>query len=259
MPELPDLQVFSQNLTETYVGKTLKQISVPNARKLNVPVSKLKSSLKNQKLVRVKREGKELHFEFNNGNILALHLMLRGKLYHFEGKNTQKYSIIELTFSDNTGLALTDFQGQAAPTFNPEPRDAPDALSPEVNLSFLKATLSKSKAVVKNVLLDQHVIRGIGNAYADEILWDARISPFSISNKIPVNAVKALVKSIKKVLRQAEKNIIKSHPDIISGEVRDFMLIHNSKKKKSPKGALIEVKSVGARKTYFTSEQKLFK
>jgi formamidopyrimidine-DNA glycosylase len=73
----------------------------------------------------------------------------------------------------------------------------------------LKERLAKSKAVVKSALLDQHIIRGIGNAYADEILWDAGISPFSISNKIPDAEIKALLKSIKSVLQRAEKSIIK--------------------------------------------------
>lgn len=205
MPELPDLQVFSRNLTKAFVGKTLKLISVRNAKKLNVAVAKLKSGLENQKLTAINRLGKELYFEFNNGNILSLHLMLRGKLYKFEETNAVKYTIIELLFTDNSGLAMADFQGQATPTFNPEPREAPDALSKEVDLSFLKAQLGKSKAVVKNLLLDQHIIRGIGNAYADEILWDAGISPFSISNKIPGEKIKVLLKSIKNVLQKAEK------------------------------------------------------
>jgi formamidopyrimidine-DNA glycosylase len=82
--------------------------------------------------------------------------------------------------------------------------------------------------------MDQHVIRGIGNAYADEILWDAGISPFSISNKIPGKKIDALVKSIKSVLKEAEKEIVKRDPGIISGEVRDFLKIHNAKKTHSP-------------------------
>lgn len=259
MPELPDLQVFSKNLTEAFVGKTLEKITVHNAKKLNVKVAELTKVLEDQKLVGIKRVGKELHFEFKSGDVLGLHLMLRGKLYKFEEKNAQKYTIVELLFTDHSGLALTDFQGQANATLNPEPRNAPDALSSDVTLTFLKAQLSKSKAVVKNLMLDQHVIRGIGNAYADEILWDAGISPFSISNKIPATEVNALLKSIKGVLQKAEKSILKTHPDIISGEVRDFMLIHNSKKDKSPTGAAIRVESAGGRKTYFTDEQKLFK
>lgn len=259
MPELPDLQVFSRNLTKAFVGKTLKLISVRNAKKLNVAVAKLKSGLENQKLTAINRLGKELYFEFNNGNILSLHLMLRGKLYKFEETNAVKYTIIELLFTDNSGLAMADFQGQATPTFNPEPREAPDALSKEVDLSFLKAQLGKSKAVVKNLLLDQHIIRGIGNAYADEILWDAGISPFSISNKIPGEKIKVLLKSIKNVLQKAEKSILKTHPDIISGEIRDFMLIHNAKKEKSPTGAAIQIENASSRKTYYTKEQTLYK
>jgi formamidopyrimidine-DNA glycosylase len=68
-----------------------------------------------------------------------------------------------------------------------------------------------------------------------------------------------LLKSIKRVLQKAEKSILKSHPDIISGEVRDFMFIHNPNKGESPHGSDIKVKKVGGRKTYFTEEQKLFK
>lgn len=259
MPELPDLQVFSKNLTKTFVGKTVKKVSVPNPKKLNVSVSQLKRSLEDQKLKVIARVGKELHFKFQNDEVLGLHLMLRGKLHAFEEKNTQKYTIIELLFSDNSGLALADFQGQATPTLNPEPRDAPDALSDDVDLAFLRSQLSKSKAAVKNLLLDQHVIRGIGNAYADEILWDAGISPFSISSKIPDAEVKSLLKSIKSVLKNAEKSILKSHPDLISGEIRDFLLIHNSKKENSPSGASIQTKTANGRKTYYTDEQTLYK
>jgi formamidopyrimidine-DNA glycosylase len=259
MPELPDLQVFGRNLTKTFVGKTLKEISVPNKKKLNVPVDKLKTGLENQKLVAINRIGKELHFEFKNGNALALHLMLRGKLYKFEKANAEKYTILELLFTDHSGLAMTDFQGQATPTFNPDTREAPDAFSEKVNFAFLKEQLMKSKAVIKNLLLDQHIIRGIGNAYADEILWDAGISPFSISNKIPEAKIKALLKSIKSVLRKAEESILKTHPDIISGEIRDFMVIHNAKKEHSPTGAPIQVKKSSARKTYYTKEQTFFK
>lgn len=257
MPELPDLQVFSKNLSKTFVGKTLRKINVRNSKKLKVSPAKLSDSLEGQRLSAIKRVGKELHFEFNNGQVLGLHLMLRGNLYKFEEKNTQKYTIIELLFSEDSGLAMADFQGQATPTLNPEDRDAPDALF--LNLKYLKEHLSKSKAVIKNVLLDQHVIRGIGNAYADEILWEARISPFSVSSKIPEDAVKNLLKAMKSVLRRAEKSILKTNPDIITGEIRDFMLIHNSKKKNSPTGSPIKVKASGARKTYYTNEQVTYK
>lgn len=258
MPELPDLQAFSYNLNKHLAGKTLKKLTIVNKKKVKSAESAFKKELEKQKLKKIIRVGKELHFEFANGSVLGLHLMLRGQMYLFEGKNDHKYTIIELLFDDDTGLAMTDFQGQATPTLNPEDRDAPDAMSDEVDYKFLKEQLD-TRAGIKNVLLDQHVIRGIGNAYADEILWHAGISPFSIANKIPESKIKALAKAIKSVLKNAEKQILKSNPGIISGEVRGFLDIHNSKKKESPTGGAIKHAVVGSRKTYYTEEQELFK
>ena len=258
MPELPDLQVFSRNLNKELSGKKLEKVTVVNKSKLKGTEKELKTSLENQKLKKVYREGKELRFEFSNGNILGLHLMLNGNMYLFEKTNEHKNTIIELLFDNNKGLAMTDYQGMAAPTLNPEEKTSPDALSDELDFKFLKERLSNTRTTIKNLLLDQKVIRGIGNAYADEILWDARISPFSVCNKLPDAKIKTLAKSIKTVLQNAEKQILESHPDIISGEIRSFLDIHNSKKKHSPSGAAIQQKIIGGRRTYYTNEQELF-
>lgn len=258
MPELPDLQVFSQNLTKKLKGSKLKTIRIRNKKKLAVPEKKLKYALQNQRLIRVRREGKELYFEFGNGQVLGLHMMLRGKLHYFEKKNEERFTILEMEFSDGTGVSMTDYQGQATPSLNPVVKDSPDALSPQVNFKFLKSKLNNSRAAIKNILLDQGVIRGIGNAYADEILWEAGISPFSISNKIPDEAIRKLARAIRRVLQAAIKRIVHTHPDIIGGEVRDFLRIHNGKNNVSPGGAVIRIKKAGARKTYYTDEQEIF-
>ena len=254
MPELPDLQVFSSNLTKKLAGKKLEKIRIINKRKLKIPEKKFKV-LEKQKLMKVYREGKELRFVFNK-NILGLHLMLKGNLYFFEKKNEHKYTIAELVFKD-TGLAVTDYQGMAAVTLDPVEKKSPDALN--LDVKYLKEKLSKSRTIIKKVLMDQNMIRGIGNAYADEILWEASIHPESVSGKIPGDKIKALAKAIKKVLQRAEKQILKKDPGIISGEVRDFLDIHNSRKKESPSGATIHQKMIGGRKTYYTNEQQLFK
>ncbi|GAA4096615.1 DNA-formamidopyrimidine glycosylase family protein [Mucilaginibacter panaciglaebae] len=256
MPELPDLQVFSRNLNKRFKGKTLDNLEVPNHKKLNVPVTKLKDALEGSELKGVKRVGKELHFEFKNKHVLALHLMLHGQLHTFERDNKNKYSIIELTFEGGKGLTLTDFQSAATPTLDPAENDVPDAL--DVNETYLKQQLGKTKKAVKTVLMDQKVLRGIGNAYADEILFDAKLSPFSTSNKIPENKIKYLAKSVKGVLADAEKQIIKAKPDIISGEVRDFLKVHLPKQKQTAAGAIIHQKPIDGRKTYYTDEQELF-
>ncbi len=104
MPELPDLQVFSRNLNKTIVGKTVKRISVPVARKLNVSAKTLKAKLEGQKLTTVERVGKNCN-HFKNGNVLALHLMLQGKLNYFDDKNHERFAIVEILFTDNNGLS----------------------------------------------------------------------------------------------------------------------------------------------------------
>ena len=258
MPELPDLNVFAKNLDKQLAGKKVEDIEVKNKSKLKTPVTELKKELVGSKLKRVYREGKELHFEFSNGTILGMHLMLHGDLHLPEEKEEKKTTIAEMDFSGGKSLILTDFQGAANITLNPVVKDSPDALSDKVNYSFLKEKLSKKKATIKAFLLDQNSIRGIGNAYADEILWESKIHPESKCNKIPDERIKALAKDIKSVLKDAEKQILKINPDIISGEERSFLKIHNSKKKESPTGAKIHNKMVNSRITYFTDEQELF-
>jgi formamidopyrimidine-DNA glycosylase len=102
------------------------------------------------------------------------------------------------------------------------------------------------------------LIRGIGNSYSDEILWQARISPFSVSNAIPDDKIKELVKIIKKVLKDEIKNIFKNHPGKVNGEVKDYLQIHTKKLTKSPTGAKIIIEQKGMMKTYYTREQKLY-
>lgn len=259
MPELPDLQVFSQNLNKRLKGKTLQSVELFPAKKTIVSQNEIKQSLEGQTLRKVERDGKEIHFYFSNNQVLGLHLMLKGQLHIFEGENEVKNKIIELIFDDKTGLVMSDFMKIAVPTLNPEPANAPDALSEDVNAGFLKKQLQDNKENIKSFLLDQKKIRGIGNAYADEILWDARLSPFSICAKIPDNKLKELAKSIKSVLIDAEEQITKSNPELITGEIRDFLKVHTSRKTHTETGQAIHSKDLKSRKTYYTNEQDLFK
>lgn len=258
MPELPDLQAFSKNLLKPLKGKKVKKVVVHVAKAVNVPKAKFKKALVGKKLTDIKREGKELHFFLNDGTVLGIHLMLHGNLYILKEDEEQKHRLVDIVFENDKVLAVTDFQKKANIKLNPEEKEAPDALSAQVNYKFLKGLLNKKKTIIKKLLMDQSVIRGIGNAYSDEILWDARISPYSVCNQIPDGKIKALAKSIKKVLKNAEKQILKEHPGIINGEVRDFLKIHNAKKEKSPTGAAIKQDEVGGRVTYYTDEQELY-
>jgi formamidopyrimidine-DNA glycosylase len=259
MPELPDLNVFARNLDKELAGRKVKRIEVENKRKLKIPVSKLKKGIEGSKLKKIYREGKELRYEFTNGNILGMHLMLHGNLDLHDDKTERKNTIVEMHFDKDRVLALTDYQGAANIALNPVVKDAPDALSGEVDYKYLKEKLSKKRTTIKTFLMDQKMIRGIGNAYADEILWKTGIHPESICNKIPDDKIRKLAKDIKTVLKDAEKQILKIKPGTISGEERSFLKIHNSKKTKSPTGAKIQNKKLSSRITYYTGEQELYK
>jgi formamidopyrimidine-DNA glycosylase len=257
MPELPDLQVFSRNLDEKLAGKKLEKLHAIYAKKMTPGEQALQRSIEGATLEKIFRDGKELHFAFDNGNVLALHMMLKGELHVFQGAHDRKYAIVELLFQGGAGLVMTDLQKQARTTLNPSPPEAPDALSDDVNFKFFSDRLGRSRAAVKKFLIDQNILRGIGNAYADEILWHARISPFSITSKIPEAAVRQLAKSVRAVLLAAEQKILKNYPGITAGEVRDFMAVHSADKTHSPTGAEIRIIK-NARSTYYTDEQILY-
>jgi len=255
MPELPDLEVFAANLEKRFKNKTLEKLDVTISKKLNVSEKELKQALEGHQLQSVLREGKTLQLHFGGGNVLGLHLMLHGEIQLIEHDDAVKFKIIEFHFKGDNSFALTDFQKQATPTLNPEPVAVPDALSKEFNITYFRQVLAKKKVEIKKVLMDQKIVRGIGNTYADEILWQARVSPFSIAKAIPETKVKELHQAVEQVLRKEIMNLTKAIPDSFNAEVRDFLKIHNPKLKESPTGHEIIVDKSGGRKTYYTIEQ----
>lgn len=258
MPELPDLEIFAANLQKRFKNKTLESIDVHVTRKLNVTVAELQKALEGHKLSSVAREGKTIQLHFGEAKVLALHLMLHGELQFLEEDTPIKYGVVSLHFKGGEGFALTDFQKAATPTLNPAHTDVPDALSNQMSSKYLTELLAKKKAPVKSVLMDQKVIRGIGNTYADEILWAAKISPLSISKTIPAGKVKVLHREIRKVLKNEIKQIGRMLPDALGGEIKDFLKIHGAKIEKSPTGKEILVTEIGGRKTYYTDEQHYY-
>jgi len=259
MPELPDLQVFRKNLEKKLAGKKLIKVEIQNTFKIDAHESTLQKTLVGKSLKTITREGKELFFYFDNNLILSFHLMLNGKFYFFNGSNSHSNKIIELLFEDKTGLVLTDKDNYANVKFNPEAPAVPDAYSKEFTTEYLKEGLKKRKLKnIKDLLIDQKFLRGIGNAYIDEILWAAKIHPLSKASKIPDEKIKELYTAINKTLTEAEQEIIKRDPEIISGEIRDFLKVHNSRLKHSPTGGTIKKEYIGNRITYYTDEQILY-
>jgi formamidopyrimidine-DNA glycosylase len=258
MPELPDLEVFAKNLDKRVRGKRVKNVEVFKPKKLDVSQEAFKKVVEGQEINKVFRNGKEIWMGFEKGQTVAFHLMLRGQFSLPEKEEEGKYGILAFHLEDGKRLLFADPRGMGKVMLNPGENDAVDGLSKKLTPDFLKEKLAKKKGGIKNFLLDQNEIKGIGNAYADEILWEARISPFSGCDKIPEKKVEELAAAIPKVLREAIYHIDKNHLGIMGGEVREFLNIHQKKRKTSPGGAEIQTKKSGSRTTYFTSEQKLY-
>ncbi|HXB30465.1 MAG TPA: DNA-formamidopyrimidine glycosylase family protein [Puia sp.] len=255
MPEIPDVEVFSKNLDKFLAGRKLIKIKVVNGKKLPDTAKALSKNLEGKILKRIYRSGKEFRFEFEDGTLLGLHLMLTGDMFLFSENNDHHSTIVELHFEGNKNLALTDRMRNAYIKLNPVDKDGVDAM--ELDFKYLKKIFNR-KTTIKNILLDQDLIRGIGNGYSDEILWEARISPYSIASAIPDEKIKELVKIIPAELKAAAKKIDKAYPGRINDEVKEFLKIHRKVNEKSPTGHPIHIDTKGSRKTYYTDEQVLY-
>ena len=256
MPELPDLEVYKENLQREFLGLHLKKIVINNLKQTNF--SKNESIYNNLTLKNIYRNGKELFFVFNDDLTISVHLMLSGVFDIVnEETNLEKinYKICSLVF-ENKILSISDFQSICKVTLNPKITGVPDALSDEFTLDYLKNNLKNKKLInIKAFIIDQKIVKGIGNAYADEILYDAKISPLSYCGKIPENRMKILYDSIRKILNNAIVRIKEINPGIISGEIRDFLEVHNKKKQFTDSGEKIIVKQIASKKTYYTENQ----
>ncbi|HZS44172.1 MAG TPA: DNA-formamidopyrimidine glycosylase family protein [Blastocatellia bacterium] len=257
MPELPDLTVYAANLSSRLNGKKVQSIDASLGKRLNVSPEELRNAISGATLDNAKREGKEILFKFSNNSSLLVHLMLAGGFAITQKPDTIKFNAITISFDDGTTLVVTDPRGLVTAKLNPQPSKVPDAL--DIDADFLRQKIAKKpKLLAKGFLVDQSIVRGIGNAYADEILWHARISPKSIMGKIPDAKIDTLFECMRSVLIDSVDEIKQAQPDIISGEVRDFMAVHNPRKKQSPTGRPIMVEQIASKKTYFTDEQVLY-
>lgn len=258
MPELPDLQVISQNLDEIYSNRRLLDIFLAEKAKTNMTSVDYKQLLVGQKVLKIRRIGKEIEIEFENNHNLVLHLMREGKF--FKTDEGIKNIILKLEFEGNNILIMNDFMGQARVLLDPENSNVPDPFSKQFTEDYLRQKLGqKKRTTIKSFLINQEMVLGIGNAYADEILWETRLSPATKCGDIPDEIIKVLYKNIISVLESAIIKIKDISPDIISGEIRSFMNVHNKEKKETPTGHQILVEKISGKITYYTDEQVLYK
>jgi formamidopyrimidine-DNA glycosylase len=265
MPELPDLEYLREFLSEKIVGLAVDQLKVlgPIVVRSGNP-EKFAEQIKGKKFLDVKRRGKYLIFSLDSGELIVISPMLSGEIHYkkigdFDSKTRFFLSIIlnngmEIRYSDQTAMGriyLLDNENalNSVPKFA---RLGTEALDPNLSLQKFSALLKHFDWEVKKVLTYQSFIAGIGNAYADEVLFDARVNPFRICSSLTQEEKTRLYNSMRKVLSEAIQTLRTRVGENINIEIRDFLRIHGKGGQPCPVcGTRIsEVKDEG-RKTNF--------
>ncbi|MGC8628004.1 MAG: bifunctional DNA-formamidopyrimidine glycosylase/DNA-(apurinic or apyrimidinic site) lyase [Acidimicrobiales bacterium] len=214
MPELPEVETLRQDLCYLYVGRKLEQVQVMGRRTVRRHSPVLLASLEGDVLGNVGRHGKYLLFEWESGRVLAAHMRMSGQLLaQGLGAPLQPHTHAVLAFEAAGELRFVDprtfgelflSSGVAgAPARSVPELDhlGPDAL--QVGPGYLERVLAGRKAPLKSLLMDQRLLAGIGNIYADEICFGARLRPDEPAGALVRTEVRRLARAVRNVLRSA--------------------------------------------------------
>ncbi len=207
MPELPDIVVYIEALEKRTHGSVLERVRIASPFLLRTAVPPL-SAVEGKKIVELRRLGKRICFGVEGDLWLVLHLMIAGRLHWYDerGKAAKGRGLAVFEFS-NGSLVLTEagtqksaslhvVQGEAGlEKLNPGGLEIFDATTDQ----FAEAIRAKNHTL-KRALTDPRILSGIGNAYSDEILFEAQLSPFTLTQKLTDKEAEALFVAIKRTL-----------------------------------------------------------
>ena len=224
MPELPEVETIKNDLIEKILGQKIVAVDVLNLR--SVRSTDLKKKLIGAHFSGIDRVGKLLILKIGSDKILLIHLKMTGQLIFRDQDNLivgghsdgliqdlpNRHTRIILKFKNGATLYFNDLRKfgywqlvneselqKIISKYGPEP------LSDTFDSEYLRNILSKTKRNIKAVLLDQSLIAGIGNIYADEILFAAGVLPERMANDLSDGEIKAIVKYAKLIIAKAIK------------------------------------------------------
>lgn len=266
MPELPEVETVKNTLKRLILNEKIIDVKV-NYSNIIEGISKdnFINNIKNQTILDIKRRGKWLLFELDNYYLIS-HLRMEGKyfIHNFDDPINKHEHVIfkfkdkELRYQDTRKfgrmyLVLKNKLEESKPIceLGLEPWDN------YLTKDYLKSKYSKKKLPIKTVLLDQSIITGIGNIYADEILYLSKINPLTPCNSLTDINLENIIKYTKEVLERAIKlggTTIRSYESEkgVHGKFQNELLVHNKEGEKCEtcKNIIIKIK-VGGRGTYY--------
>jgi len=250
MPEAPDLEVIKD-----YLNANLKDVTVASCKVLRPTVvrslaTEITRDLPGRTFLDAQRRGKFLTLRFSGGRSLVINPMLTGALQHCqESVQVQKKTCVSLSLGGGMDLRYLDDRqmGKVYYIDNGETgNDAQDDLVPQytglgpdvlsgIDFEEFQARLKKFNGEIKGVLTRGAFISGIGNAYSDEILFAAGISPFKKCRALKPNELQTLHTQCRQVLEEATEVLRERMGDDIHKKVRDFLKVHNKGGQPCPK------------------------
>lgn len=220
MPELPEVETIRKQLQPKIVGKTIKKIEILSKKNfIGNP-----NRITNSKIINISRAGKYLSFKLGNHLYLNLHMKMTGQLLYAKNMSKPQFNIeipftktntmpgkttrVIIYFNDNSGLFFNDLRkfGWIKVADKPEQPKGNDVLSKNFNLQFVNSFIHKTNKPIKLLLIDQDKIAGVGNIYANDALFLAKINPLRRSNTLTAPEINNLYKAIKKVIEQGLKH-----------------------------------------------------
>lgn len=265
MPELPEVETVKETLKENIIGKIIKEVYIYHNNTIEYPtVENFKKQIKQESILDIKRRGKWLLFELDHYYLLS-HLRMEGK-YYIKDNHEEKllHELVKFEFQDGTSLRYHDtrkfgkmhlidkdkvYETKPLNELGLEPWD--DALTSE----YLKKKYQDKKIPIKTALLDQSIITGIGNIYADEILFLSHIFPLKPCSKLTQIERKNIILNTKKVLEHAIKlggTTIRTFESSegVHGLFQNELYVHEQKNCSICSADIIKIK-VGGRGTYY--------
>jgi formamidopyrimidine-DNA glycosylase len=237
MPELPDLEVIREVLTSRLVGATIASVEVrrPIIVRDLTGLTDLSAQLVGKHFTGVARRGKFLLLALDDGLTLVVNPMLAGRLrLDAPSDKDRKRDALVLGLEDGRELRYNDVADMgkiylthdlvAVPAFAGQ---GPDADDPALTLEVFRERLKRHNGEIKGILTNQVFIAGIGNAYADEILWCAQIYPFRRRASLGPDEIARLYGCLQAVPGKAIETLHERVGERIDVEVRDFLAVHN--------------------------------
>lgn len=213
MPELPDVAGFQRYLEDTALHTRISRVEIRDERIVQgVSTQKLRRELNGHELTSTHRHGKYLFARTDEAGWLVLHFGMTGALSLVQRGEEPRFTRFLLEFSDASCLAYESQRmlGQVSWTDEPgrfiEPHDlGPDALAEDLDASAFIGVMRGRRGLIKAALMDQSIVAGIGNVYADEILFQAGLHPKTTWPQLDEGDLKSLYRVMRRVLRVAAR------------------------------------------------------